>query len=360
MCHSRSITYTCHHTLTFRLSTCHGTFTTAAYPKRSWSTARRAACHDCPALALRSHQPCGNCQRAAIEAEYAQLQADLQRTAMKSPTAWRDYPSSEDREAEAELTEQCCRLLQLFPGQWVKFARLQHGTRRTPGARTVGCSPLRRELRPEELPEGFGCVAWGWNDDWESGHKTMAEEVEEREAEEAEEVRAYKALCATETLAWEEELPTPDHACDVEVVEGVAGEDAVLEASVTMSAAVEMKIITTAVELEAGNAEDDKTLGVLPSSKEPLAGTESLPGLDIICDVEEAEAELGKTVLEPTSSLTIAAERTTITTEAEQAALNTENAKLILLRAPEPRRQPTATRSKSRSKCDRDANESRW
>ncbi|KAK1071439.1 hypothetical protein LTR12_013035 [Friedmanniomyces endolithicus] len=360
MCHSRSITYTCHHTLTFRLSTCRGTFTTAAHPKRSWNNVRRAACHDSPAVALRSPQSCGECQSAAIGAKYAGLQADLQKAAMESPSAWKDYPSSEYREAELELTEQCCRDIRPFPGPWVKLARLKHDARRTPGVRGVGCSPLRRELRPEELPEGMGCTAWGWNDDWGSGRKTMAEEVEEREAEEAEEVRAYEALCATETLAWEEELPTPDHACDVEVVEGVAGEDAVLEPSVTMSAAVEMKIITTAVELEAGNAEDDKTLGVLPSSKEPLAGTESLPGLDIICDVEEAEGELGETVLEPTSSLTIAAERTTIATEAEQAALNTENAKLILLRAPEPRRQPTATRSKSRSKCDRDANESRW
>ncbi|KAK1093647.1 hypothetical protein LTR48_001907 [Friedmanniomyces endolithicus] len=341
MCHSRNITYTCHHTLTFRLSTCRGTFTTAAHPKRSWSTARRAACHDSPAVALRSSQPCGECQSAAIGAKYAQLQADLQKAALESPSAWKDYPSAEYREAELELVEQCCRDVRAFPGLWVKLARLKRDARRAPGARTVGCSPLRRELRPEDLPGRLGCTAWGWNDDWESGHKTMAEEVEEREAEEAEESRAYEALCATETLAWEEELPTPDQACDVEGVEGVAEGEAVLEPSLTTSAVAEMTTTTTDLE---------------PEEKAKIAHILEL----YLSPKEEAERELAKAVLEPTSNTTVTAEVTTIIPETEQVALNTENANPSFLRAPEPRRQPTAPRSKSRSKCDRDANESRW
>ncbi|TKA33402.1 hypothetical protein B0A54_14099 [Friedmanniomyces endolithicus] len=360
MCHSRNITYTCHHTLTFRLSTCRGTFTTAAHPKRSWSTARRAACHDSPAVALRSSQPCGECQSAAIGAKYAQLQADLQKAALESPSAWKDYPSAEYREAELELVEQCCRDVRAFPGLWVKLARLKRDARRAPGARTVGCSPLRRELRPEDLPGRLGCTAWGWNDDWESGHKTMAEEVEEREAEEAEESRAYEALCATETLAWEEELPTPDQACDVEGVEGVAEGEAVLEPSLTTSAVAEMTTTTTDLEPEE-KAKIAHILELYLSPKEGLAATESSPSWGIVpYDCEEAERELAKAVLEPTSNTTVTAEVTTIIPETEQVALNTENANPSFLRAPEPRRQPTAPRSKSRSKCDRDANESRW
>ncbi|KAK1062698.1 hypothetical protein LTR74_010013 [Friedmanniomyces endolithicus] len=359
MCHSRSITYTCHHTLLFRLSTCRGTFTTATQPKRSWSTARRAACHDCPAVALRSSQPCGACHQAAIGAKYAQLQADLQKAALESPSAWTDYPSAEYREAEAELVEQCCRDIRVFPGPWVKLARLKRDVRRAPGARTVGCSPLRRELRPEDLPEGLGCTGGGWNGDWESGHKTMAEEVEEREAEEAEEVRAYEALCATETLAWEEELPTPDHACDVVGVEEVAEGEAVLEPSLTGTAPAEMTIITTDLEPEE-KAKIAHIVELFLSPKKSLVETEPLRIPDVLCDFEEAECKQGEAVLKPISSPTVAAEMTTITTEAEHVALNTENANPSLLCAPEPQRQPTATRSKSRSQCDRDANESRW
>ncbi|TKA37311.1 hypothetical protein B0A54_11296 [Friedmanniomyces endolithicus] len=361
MCHSRSITYTCHHTLTFRLSTCRGTFAHPAHPNRTWSTAQRAACHDSPALALQSPQPCGECQRAAIGAEYAELRADLQRTMLlQSPSTWTDSPSAEYREAEAELVEQCYRLVHSFPARWGKSARLRHGARRTPGVRSVGCSPLRREVLREEVPEGFGCPIWGWDGDWGCGHKTMAEEVEEREAEEAEEGRAYEALCATETLAWGEEVSTPDHACDVEGTEDVAEEEAVLEPSGTITDAAEMTTMNPAVELEAENAQHVKPLGVLSSSKEPLAKTGSSPRLDFTCNIEGAERELGEAAREPASRITVAAEMTTIITEAEQVALSAENANPSLLRAPEPPRRSVATRSKSRSKCDYDAHESRW
>ncbi|KAK1084216.1 hypothetical protein LTR33_002789 [Friedmanniomyces endolithicus] len=278
---------------------------------------------------------------------------------MDSPSAWKDYPSAEYREAEAELVEQCCRNIRFFPGPWVKLARLKRDARRAPGAKTVGCSPLRRQVLREDVPEGLGCTAWGWNDDWGCGHKTMTEEVEEREAEEAEEVRAYEALCATEALAWEKALPTPDQACDVEGGEGVAEEEAVLEPSLTGTAPAEKTTITTDLGPEE-KAKIAQILELFSSPKESLVETEPLRIPGVLCYLEGAERELAKAVPESTSSLTIAAEVTTIIPETEQVALNTENANPSFLRAPEPRRQPTAPRSKSRSKCDRDANESRW
>ncbi|KAK5712921.1 hypothetical protein LTR17_017827 [Elasticomyces elasticus] len=211
MCRTRSITYSCQHSNPVRLSTCRGTYITQATRKRP----PRAACHSAASLAVRLLQPCGPCQRAEIEERHAKLISDLKAVDIES---WN--PSIELSEAEAEWEIQSFRLTRQYPERrFEKFARPEHGQRATP-MRIPGPSPLRQEVRPEDVPDdSHAWTSGGWNADWGSGWPTLGDELAEQEAEKPEDIKAYEAMLASDYLAWAEDRPSENFANGAEVDE---------------------------------------------------------------------------------------------------------------------------------------------
>ncbi|TKA74902.1 hypothetical protein B0A55_03747 [Friedmanniomyces simplex] len=310
MCHSRSLAYTCHHTIPFRLSTCRGTFptdtttittTNANQSKRPTTTTTttsrlpRAACHSSPSLTLHSPQPCGRCQCAAVEEQHAQRLAVVLRAAGPHATSssWMTTPPPSPPElqeaTEAEFAEYSYRLSRRFPDREGKSARpWEQGPRRVLGLsstmRGTGCgSPLRWEVLP--------------------GDKDLGVEIEEVEAEKRrEEVVGCEGLGAGEVVGWTKGDSSQDVGWDGEGVEG-ADEEAVLAPTSTITAAAEMTTMTAVEQLP------DELAGTLASTR------------------------------------------------------NAENAKPSALPAPERRRQPKTSstrRSRARSDCDHDDTESKW
>ncbi|KAK3615020.1 hypothetical protein LTR56_026862 [Elasticomyces elasticus] len=211
MCRTRSITYNCQHSNPVRLSTCRGTYITQATRKRP----PRAACYSAASLAVRSLQPCGSCQRAAIEERHTKLISDLKAA---DPGSW--TPSIELVEAEAEWEIQSFHLTRQYPERrFEKFARPEHGQRATP-LRIPGPSPLRQEVQPEDVPEdAHAWTSGGWEADWGSGWPTLGDELAEQEAEKTEDVKAYEAMLASDYLAWAEDRPSENFIDGAEIDE---------------------------------------------------------------------------------------------------------------------------------------------
>ncbi|KAK4898655.1 hypothetical protein LTR27_003827 [Elasticomyces elasticus] len=175
----------------------------------------RAACHSAASLAVRSLQPCGACQRAAIEERHTELISDLKAA---EPGSW--TPSIELVEAEAEWEIQSFHLTRQYPERrFEKFARPEHGQRATP-MRIPGPSPLRQEVRPADVPDdAHAWTSGGWDADWGSGWKTMEEELAEQEAEKPEDVKAYEAMKKSDYLAWAEDRPSENFVEGAEIDE---------------------------------------------------------------------------------------------------------------------------------------------
>ncbi|KAK3676115.1 hypothetical protein LTR78_003865 [Recurvomyces mirabilis] len=78
-------------------------------------------------------------------------------------------------------------------------------------ATRAGSSPLRTEVRPEEIST---CDGSSWDDDWGDNYVTLGEELEKAGPEKPDEVRACEAEMAAEYKAWLEESPDEDENRD--------------------------------------------------------------------------------------------------------------------------------------------------
>lgn len=161
----------------------------------------RVQCKGTSCLVIRSLQPCPACQRIVIEKRCSER---LIRIRAAEEGVW--FKSLELQHAEEECGKEIHRLTQgIIPRpRFEKRLRPEKGC----GPTRVTKSPLRREVRPEDVSEGVIDVSGGWDSDWGTGWKTMDEELAEQEAEKPEDVKAYEAMAARELQLWNEDRPS--------------------------------------------------------------------------------------------------------------------------------------------------------
>ncbi|KAF2164561.1 hypothetical protein M409DRAFT_56397 [Zasmidium cellare ATCC 36951] len=184
MCNVRTLTYSCSHTIPFRLSTCAGTFT---YQTRKSPTGTLPSCRSFPLLTFISPQPCGACLKAAAEKVLEEKIARLRLEHLSSETDdWTAEPPEALVQAEAELASEVWRLEAFYPEQ----ARFKKDLRPEKGrVPTRSGSLLRREVRVEDVvlrAQGNMTAAteeWDY-ESWKlGGFRDLGEEIAEDERE---------------------------------------------------------------------------------------------------------------------------------------------------------------------------------
>jgi hypothetical protein len=182
MCKTWSITYDCKHTSLIRLSMCRGTF---IYTTKKL-VVPKALCHGAPSLSIRSYQDCGTCQHTKAELELAAPLTEVDPT-QSSASSWNlDGAVTEQR---YDYGGASWSVEKKFPKPRIeKSVRPEKGPQAT---RSIS-SPLRAELRPEDIPDDVLYEGMSWEEEWVSGWKTMEEDLAEAEPEKPEEIKQYE------------------------------------------------------------------------------------------------------------------------------------------------------------------------
>ena len=239
MCKSRTITYSCSCTITFRLSSCHGAYT--AIPRRK-PQQPVTLCKSIPTLAFKSPSKCGPCTKETHEEK---LSSELVALRTQCTPSWGAEASDEDLErladAESKYEHEKYKLDRMFPdGRFKKSGNVRrkgssslpqqqeqeataalHSTSpsSSPASATPSTQPERKSslLRTEVLPSDVvskwepntTSYSGNWNDEnawgsgWGSGTwKSLEEEIRENDA-----ARLEIGLTSNSTSvdAWESE-----------------------------------------------------------------------------------------------------------------------------------------------------------
>ncbi|KAF2767231.1 hypothetical protein EJ03DRAFT_159525 [Teratosphaeria nubilosa] len=212
MCKSLALHHTCTHTISFRLSSCRGTYAHPSLKPRLHPN--KPGCTSTPTLTLLSTTPCGTCLQDPLQ---TRLEEDLAATKLQvsngETNGWGMPVLSLEgaevvNEAEAKLSRESWDLQRRFPaGRFKVFRRPERRGRVARG------SFLRWEVRAEDV------VVRQWG--------TLEEELAARELEKPVEVREYEEIVerASEVFFGGAEGGTVHEGTLLEAVEEVEEEE---------------------------------------------------------------------------------------------------------------------------------------
>lgn len=168
MCKTQSITYTCGHTVNFRLSVCAASF---QFQKRKSEV--KAKCCASPNITFHSLHACGPCER---EAAQQKVQSQLAVIEAKFPSSgWTIAPEVVTAKSEAE--QALWKLTRAFPDSKFKVKKLPKPERGWSTITQPKSSLLRLEVKREDVVEQM------W-DEW-GGAISLSDEIAKIEAERA-------------------------------------------------------------------------------------------------------------------------------------------------------------------------------
>lgn len=142
MCKTWTLSYSCTHIRTVRLSTCRGTVTYQTDDDDIRKREPKAACASKPTLSFCIPTACGECERLKVEQQLKKPIDDL-----RARIAEWDDP--ERLAVETEHNARLHRLNRQFPkAQFKKYLRPEKGRRTT---ELVALSPLKNEVVPDDI-----------------------------------------------------------------------------------------------------------------------------------------------------------------------------------------------------------------
>ncbi|EME45036.1 hypothetical protein DOTSEDRAFT_52427 [Dothistroma septosporum NZE10] len=228
MCKIWAIQYTCTHIITFRLSTCRGSFT---FKPRKVSEPV-ANCKSKPSILLPSEVRCGPCSRTmTVEALERSITAARARLGAND---WDKQLLEDERQEldrlEVEYDQDRWRLQKQYPDEGKIFKKLVRpgwGARMT--SRTE--SLLREEVRLEDVvvkaEAKQSATGDGWKD-WNESWKSLEEEIEENDKERKAagiEYSWYNSTATCSAASEEETVPTNEHDLSDDTEADNEGED---------------------------------------------------------------------------------------------------------------------------------------